>query len=151
MRRKDKEITDKRVLETILEEALVCRVGMCRDNEPYVVPMNFAYQDGCIYLHSAREGKKLDILRENPRICFETEVKTELLPSENPCSWTMRYQSVIGWGRAEFITDLKEKVEVLNIIIRKYAGEEKKFPEEKMDKIELIRIRIDSMTGKRSG
>ena len=56
MRRKDKEITDPALLSAILREAFVCRLGLAGDGEPYVVPVNFVYSGGCLYLHSACEG-----------------------------------------------------------------------------------------------
>jgi hypothetical protein len=64
MRRSDKKIKHKRIIEWILKEAQVCRIAVCNDNKPYIVPMNFAYNDNCLYLHSACEGMKIDILRK---------------------------------------------------------------------------------------
>jgi len=65
MRRKDKEIKEIKDIEEILHKATVCRVAMVSNNSPYIVPLNFGYKDRCLYFHSAGEGKKLDILREN--------------------------------------------------------------------------------------
>ena len=59
MRRKDREITDRAEIEAILNEAMVCRIGLADDGEPYVVPVSFGYEDGSVYIHSAPEGKKI--------------------------------------------------------------------------------------------
>ena len=67
MRRKDKEITDSKEIRQIIEDAVYCNVAMCQNNNPYVVPMNFGFQEDCIYLHSVNEGWKIDILKENPQ------------------------------------------------------------------------------------
>lgn len=58
MRRSDKEIKDKNIIQWILKEAQVCRIALCNDNKPYIIPMNFGFKDNYIYLHSAAEGKK---------------------------------------------------------------------------------------------
>lgn len=58
MRRADKEIKSKNEIEKVLREAEVLRISFSEDNRPYLVPMNFAYRDSCIYLHSAPEGRR---------------------------------------------------------------------------------------------
>ncbi|MDK2834552.1 MAG: uncharacterized protein PWP63_1639 [Methanolobus sp.] len=152
MRRSDKEIHDASLLQSVLDEAPVCRLGLCRDNVPYVVPMNFAYRDNTIYLHAAPEGKKLDMIRANPLVCFEVEHRTELVSAEAPCNWGMRYYSIIGWGNASLIEDQAGKAEALNVIMEKYAGQGAySFPVDALEKIVVIKIRVTGMTGKKSG
>ena len=109
MRRADKEIKDRSEIEAVLREAKVCRIAMCRGDEPYVVPVVFGYEEGAIYFHSATEGKKLDMLKANPRVCFEVDVDVEVVVGKVPCASGVKYRSVIGWGRAEFIEDEEEK------------------------------------------
>ena len=70
MRRKDKEITDTAIIEEILSKATVCRLGLCEENQPYVVPLCFGYEDNALYFHCANHGKKLVILRKNNNVCF---------------------------------------------------------------------------------
>jgi nitroimidazol reductase NimA-like FMN-containing flavoprotein (pyridoxamine 5'-phosphate oxidase superfamily) len=62
MRREDREITDCREIESILHNALVCRIGLAGGDEPYIVPCCFGYGDRAIYLHSAPAGKKISML-----------------------------------------------------------------------------------------
>ena len=68
MRKANREIIDKSAIRAIMEEALVCRLGLCDDATPYVVPMNFGLGENCLFLHCAAEGRKLDILRRNDRV-----------------------------------------------------------------------------------
>src|SRR5512140_127452 len=122
MRRTDREITDHATLEGILAEAKVCRLGMSDHNRPYIIPMNFAYHENCLYFHCAREGKKLDILRDNPEVCFEVDVRTQVVPSEKACNWALRYFSVVGFGTATIVDDCAQKCQALQHIMRKFSG-----------------------------
>lgn len=81
MRRSEKEVNDIHEIESILKQTSICRIGLCVDNIPYVVPMNYGYRDNCLYLHSAKEGRKIDIIRENPNVCFEVDTDIELVIS----------------------------------------------------------------------
>lgn len=139
-------------MESILDEVPVCRLGLCRDNIPYVVPMNFAQKDNVIYLHAALEGKKLDIIRANPLVCFEVDHRTEIVSPGAACNWGMRFYSIIGWGNASIIEDAAGKAEALRIIMEKYAGRgDFSFSEDSLEKVVVIMIRITEMTGKKSG
>src|SRR5512145_2887439 len=120
MRRKDREITDTAEIDAILREARVCRVALADGNGPYIVPICFGYEQGALYLHSALEGKKIDMIRSDPRCCFEVDLYDELIRGERPCSWGIRYRSVIGFGRAELLTDPNEKKHGLACIMRQY-------------------------------
>lgn len=156
MRRADKEITDEKEIEAILEEAKVCRIAMCDRGEPYVVPVCFGYEDRAVYFHSAREGKKLDMLRANPRVCFEVEVDVEVRPGEVPCRSGVRYRSVIGRGRAELVEDPEEKKRGLDVIMRHYGSEFLDYSKTPaaaaaMQKTALVRIAVEEMTGKAAG
>ena len=154
MRRNDKEIKDNETIQWILKEALFCRIALCHDNKPYIVPMNFGFKNNCLYLHSATEGRKLNILKENNNICFELDIKTEIIKSENACNWGMKYYSVIGSGKAVFVEDVEEKKKSLNIIMEKYSANDTKsyeYSQSSLDKTTVIKIKIDEITGKKSG
>ncbi len=151
MRRSDKEIKDRRELESIIKSAGVCHLGLSDNDTPYVVPVNFGYRDNQLYFHSATQGKKIDILKRNNRVCFELDTGHELVKSEIPCTWGMKYRSVIGFGRAFFVEEPGEKKRVLNAIMEHYAGNSYDFSRDQLEKVVVIRIEIDSMTGKSSG
>lgn len=149
MRRADREITDLAEIESILNDAVVCRIGLADGGEPYIVPFCFGYMKGTIYLHSGLSGKKIAMLEKNPRCCFEVDQCGTIIRTENPCSWGMGYKSVIGFGRAYFISDNEEKKKGLNCILCHYGCEMHDFSDEDIKNVCVIRIDIDSMTGKK--
>ena len=152
MRRKEKQITDPDLLQAIIRKATVCRIALAEDNVPYIVPVNFGYRDGCLFFHSAPEGRKIDMLRSNDTVCFEMEVDTELVRGEKPCKWTMKYQSLIGYGKAVVIEEPQAKKDALDVIMAHYgAGPDLEYPDSVMDKFVIVKITVQSMTGKKSG
>src|SRR4030042_1937700 len=122
MRKEDREIRDKAAIRAVMEEALVCRVGLSDDGMPYVVPMNFGLGENCLYLHSAAEGRKLDILRKNDKVCFEMDLLREIRQGPTACGWGARYESVIGFGRAVLVENPYEKRTALARIMEHYGA-----------------------------
>jgi hypothetical protein len=151
MRRKDREITDKKAMEAILSGAEVCRIALCDGNEPYVVPVSFAYGDNAIYFHSAPVGKKIEMLVKNPHCCVEVDCSSGPVRSDNPCTWEMKYKSVICTGTARILTDHEEKCAAMNCILRHYGSPEHLFSEKEMERVCLVKISLDGMTGKQYG
>ena len=149
MRRQDREITDKTEIERIIRKALVCRVALSDDDSPYVFPVCFGYKDGCIYFHSALEGKKIEILKKNSRVCFEMDIEHELVEGERGCDWGMLYSSVIGYGTASYVEDMEEKKRALNILLEHYTGRKYDFADQSLDQVAVIKIQVKSMTGKK--
>ncbi len=151
MRRHDQEITDRAAIESILEEALVLRIGLVDDDMPYVVPVCFGYRDNCLYIHSAQAGRKIEILKKNNWVCFETEVGVEVVPGDPACKWTVRYRSVIGMGTARIVEDPQEKIKALEIIMEHYSGGTgHEYHEAVLGIAAVIRIDVTGMTGKKS-
>lgn len=152
MRRKEKKIQGKRDLEEIIKRALVCRVALSLDGRPYVVPLCFGYEDGFLFFHCAREGMKLDMLRKNNRVCFECDIEHELVLSESPCEWGMKGRSVIGFGRAFFVDDLESKKGALDVIMAHYGAKGPyTYKEKGLSKALIIKVEIETMTGKKIG
>jgi nitroimidazol reductase NimA-like FMN-containing flavoprotein (pyridoxamine 5'-phosphate oxidase superfamily) len=116
---------------------------------PYIVPVCFGHADGCIYFHCAAEGKKIDIIRENNNVCFEVEVDVELVPGDSACRYTMKFKSVIGFGKAHIVEDPGEKKKGLDIIMEHYSGSSHhEYAEQGFRLATIVRIDIDTMTGK---
>ncbi len=151
MRRKEREIKDQSEIERIISKALVCRVAVCEGNKPYIIPMCFGFKDGILFFHSAQEGKKIEILKKNNRVCFEMDVDTELVEGEKGCDWGIKYTSVIGYGRATFIEDMKEKRNALHILLGHYSNKKYEFSEDSLSQVAIIKIQIESLTGKKAG
>lgn len=151
MRRSDKEITDQNLMDEIIKKAQVCRLAISYKDMPYIIPINFGYLDKVLHFHSAKDGLKLSILRENPQACFEVEIDTQIVPSEMGCEWTMRYQSVIGFGEVEFIDDITSKRESMKIIMEHYANDKPLPSDTILEGITLYKLKVNTMTGKQSG
>jgi nitroimidazol reductase NimA-like FMN-containing flavoprotein (pyridoxamine 5'-phosphate oxidase superfamily) len=150
MRRKEKEITDIADIEKILKESQICRLAMVDGDKPYIVPMNFGYQDNTLFLHSALEGKKIDLIKKNPNICFEVDQLINLKKAKLACDWGNEYKSVIGWGKAVLQNSLNEKIIGLNIIMAQYSGREFEYSDKMLEDTLVIKVLIDRITGKKS-
>ena len=151
LRRADKEITDPGALEALLQRAEVCRLGMCDGSRPYVIPMSYGYRGGVLYFHSFRTGRKIDILKNNPAVCFEIDLDLRLRPSDSICNLGFRYRSILGFGEAVFIADPDKKREALHIIAERYTDSKQEIPDRELDKVTVFSVRIDHMTGKKVG
>ena len=150
MLRKDQEITEKSDIEAIIRASVVCHLALSDKDQPYIVPLCFGYRDNTLYFHSGVNGRKLEILKKNPSVCFEFEMNVGILEAEEACSWNMAYQSVIGFGKAVFLEDIVEKRMALGIIVGQYSDTTFELPDAKLRKTTVIKVPIDSMTGKRS-
>jgi nitroimidazol reductase NimA-like FMN-containing flavoprotein (pyridoxamine 5'-phosphate oxidase superfamily) len=148
MRRKEREISDPQVLESIINSANVCRLAMCEGGVPFVVPLCFGYEKGALYFHSAIEGRKLEILKKNPSVSFEIDVDWELVRYGDRCS--LKYRSVIGSGNASLIEASEDKCKALDMIMRHYHQEPIAYPEPALQSVTIIKVEIEKMTGKTS-
>ncbi len=151
MRRKDKEIKDTKELESIISRSDVCRIALSENNSPYIFPVCFGYKDNCLYFHSAADGKKIDIIKKNNRVCFELDIHEGLIKSANPCDWDMKYHSVVGSGKAFFIEDPEEKTSALNIITEHYSSDIHEYQKNSVNNVTIIKVEIENITGKKSG
>ena len=151
MRKNNLEITDRGILEEILSNAIICRVAMNNGAVPYLLPFNFGYRERCIYIHSAPEGKKIDLLTRNPNVSFEVEDPVSIIPGTKACNWSTRYRSVVGEGRVEILTDAGTKKKGLEVIMAQHGAPELiDFEERELDRMVILKISITSMTGKHS-
>ena len=138
------------ILKTIA--ATVCRLGMFNGKIPYIVPMNFCYRNNTLYFHSARVGRKIDILKKNANICFEIDIPGEVISSEDACSWSMNYRSIMGTGKAVFISNDDEKAEAFNIIMGHYSGKtDWDIDMNMLRATSVFKVRIDNISAKKSG
>ncbi len=150
MRREEREIRDQAQILAVMQEALVCRLGFSDEGTPYVVPMNFGLGENCIYVHCAKAGRKLDIIRKNDKVCFEMDLLREIRQGTAACGWGARYESVIGFGRAVLVESPDEKRAALDRIMDHYGAQGPfSYADDILAKTEVIRIAIESVTGKR--
>ncbi|HLP74066.1 MAG TPA: pyridoxamine 5'-phosphate oxidase family protein [Bacteroidales bacterium] len=152
MRRKDKEIKDKAVMDKILAESEICRLGFVDEGEAYIVPVNYAFDDGSIYIHSSPHGRKMELLRKNNSVSFEIEYPGEILKNDVPCEWSAKYRSIMGRGTIYVESEREAKIKGLDIIMRKYGAKgELNYDEATLSRMVLLILKITSMTGKQSG
>ena len=153
MRRKDRQITDLEAIRAILDKAKVLHLAMIDGDRPYVVPLNYGYtlENGALtlYLHSAREGRKLDVLRQNDRVAFVLETNvSQVSGGDIPCKYGEAYASVMGEGRAVLLTDSAEKMAALSILMKTQTGRDFAFTPAMTDAVAVLRIDVDSFTAK---
>jgi nitroimidazol reductase NimA-like FMN-containing flavoprotein (pyridoxamine 5'-phosphate oxidase superfamily) len=154
MRRKDKEITSLNKKIEIIEKNKVCRIALSKNNFPYIVPLNYGYSFEnnklTLYFHSAIEGRKMDIIKENNNACFEIDCDCQLIENENPCSYSYGFKSIIGFGKIIIMESTEEKIKGLNILMKHQTGKEAQynFTEEGMKKIIVYKMAVEEFTGK---
>ena len=148
MRRNDREIKDIKEINGIIRRCRVCRLAMCDDGQPYIVPLNFGYDGRFLYFHAATEGSKIDIIKGNNRVGFEFDILHDIVTAEQACKWGAKYESVMGSGTAEIVDDLEAKKEALEWIMRQYGSGKWDFPEEILIKTLILRVGILEISGK---
>jgi nitroimidazol reductase NimA-like FMN-containing flavoprotein (pyridoxamine 5'-phosphate oxidase superfamily) len=144
-------ISTREGMEDILSRANVCYVGITDlEGNPYVIPMNFGYSDGIMYLHSGSEGSAIDMLKHNNNVCITISVGEELVYQDIQvgCSYRMKSKSVICRGKVTFLTDITEKRNVLNIIMRHYTDYPTKYSDTAVRNVCIWEVPIDSMTAR---
>ena len=153
MRRKDREITDETAIRAILDKAQVLHLAMIDGDRPYVVPLHYGYtlENGALTLslHSAREGRKLDVLRQNDRVAFVLETNvSQVSGGDIPCKYGEAYASVMGEGRAVLLTDSAEKMAALSILMKTQTGRDFAFTPAMTDAVAVLRLDVDNFTAK---
>lgn len=150
MRRSEKEVKERSAIDEIIRGTKVCRLGLCDEAGPYIVPLCFGYDGNVLYFHGAPEGKKIDMLRKNNRVCVEFDITKGMVSAEKACGWNIKYQSVIGFGRATVVDDLTEKRKGLEILMSQYTDKTFSFPEQAIQHTCVIKVDLESITGKHS-
>ena len=153
MTKRELQITDEGQIRTILDTAKVLHLGLAVNNEPYVVPMNYGYamDDGklVLYLHSAQQGKKIDMLRTNSRVFFELDCDWMPFEGEKPCQYGLGYSSVMGCGRAQIVEDVEEKIRAMAILMKTQTQKDFTFNERLVSIVAVIRIDVSEYTAKK--
>ncbi|MDD2737057.1 MAG: pyridoxamine 5'-phosphate oxidase family protein [Desulfuromonadaceae bacterium] len=151
MRRVDKEIKDQAVINRIISNSQVCRLGLSRDNVPYVIPVSFGYDGAAFYIHTAHAGRKIEFFEANPVVCLEFEHAVTLKSHESePCSWSFSFQSVVGYGIISELTDPAEINTALRVIMKQYSPGEWSFSEAGIAGVRVWKIAVESLSGKQS-
>lgn len=147
-------IEERKLIEKIIKSELVCYVGMIDvDNLPYVIPMNFGYENDIIYLHSAQEGKSIESLSINPNICitFCEQPQLTYQNEEVACSYRVRGSSVIAQGKVEFIENFEEKIKALNIIMKQYTERIFTYSVPAINNVKVWKVNIEKVSARDFG
>ena len=152
MTKRERQVTDPQQIKEILDTAQVVHLGLCVDNEPYVVPMNYGYtmEEGklTLYLHSAVRGKKLDMIRSNPRVFFEMDCDRKPFEGNLPCQYGLSYSSLMGRGTAAIVEDVEEKKKAMSILMKTQTDKDFSFEDRLVSIVTVIRIDAAEYTAK---
>ena len=149
LRRGDREIVGDAAVEAVIRRCACCRLGFRDGDQVYIVPLSFGYQrEGgrhTFYFHGARQGRKLRLIRESPRVGFELDTGGALIPGRDPCSVSMAYESVVGTGGVRLLESPEEKRRGLEEILRRYGQAEAPLPEEALEKVSVFRLDVEEL------
>lgn len=152
MKRSDREVTRMEDLLALVSQCKVCRLGLWDGAEVYIVPLNFGYeyQEGklTLYFHSAKEGRKLDILRQYPRAAFEMDGGHHLVEGTVPCQYGYAYFSIMGQGKAALLDDEGEKVHALRRLMLQQTGKDFELTPAMSRSVAVVRLTVEEISGK---
>lgn len=153
MRRKDRQVTDLAEIRAIIDRCKVCRLGFQDVSGAYIVPLNFGYtyddEKFTFYFHSAREGRKIDLLKRGGPIGFELDCSHDLIEGNEACAYGYRFESVIGTGHAFILEEESEKAYALQQLMLHQTGKNFTFTPEMTRTVTVFALLVDSFTCKR--
>ena len=153
MRRKDREISDYSEIIRIIESCSVCRLGLMDEDEAYIVPMNFGYivenKDLTLYFHSAKEGRKIDLMKNGKRVSFEMDTSHSLVKGKEACSFTFLYECVMGTGTIEILQGRQEKSLGLGVIMEHYEkGKTWDYDPKLLESVSVLKLKVEKLSAK---
>ncbi|MDR0702999.1 MAG: pyridoxamine 5'-phosphate oxidase family protein [Azoarcus sp.] len=151
MRRDEREITDRAEIDKIIRRARLMRIALVDGERPFLVPVFYGYDGTSLYFHSARKGSKIEILKKNGNICFEISIDHGVIEDESPCDFEARHRTVIGHGKASFVTGKAEKIRALDNIVARFSDRKFTYPEASLNNTAVLRIDIEVLKGKKHG
>lgn len=152
MTRRERQVFDINEIIKILDKSKVLHLGLVDGDEPYVVPMNYGYtmenEKLILWLHGATEGRKLDVMRANPKVFFSMECDLQPFEGEVACKYGLGYSSLMGKGTAEIIEDVEEKMKALTYLMKTQTGNDFEFNEKLVSVVSIIKIDVFEYTAK---
>ena len=148
MRRKKQKLSESETIE-ILESCTSGVLAVTGDNDyPYAVPLSYAYKDGKLFFHFAKEGHKIDGIKNNDKVSFCVIKTDDVIPKD----FNTHYRSAIVFGRARFLTEDSEKKYALECLVEKYSPDHIKEGqseiEQEWNRVCAAEVKIEHMTGK---
>lgn len=150
--RREREVTEISEILKILDKSKIVHIGLVDGDEPYVVPMNYGYtyenEKLTLYLHGATEGKKLNLMRINPKVFFSVECDIEPFSGQVACQYGTSYSSIMGKGIAEILEKPEEKMAGLTHFMKTQTGMDFNFNERLVSAVSVIKINVTNFTAK---
>lgn len=153
MTKREHQITDRAEILDILNRSMIVHLGLVDGDEPYVVPLNFGYtmdEDGslALYVHGAVKGRKLDVMRKNPKVFLEMECDVQPFEGNLPCQYGTAYKSLMGRGTAVILETPEEKMAALTRFMKTQTGKDFEFNERLVSIVSVVRIDVKEYTAK---
>lgn len=143
-------IQNRELAESILYHGRELHLAMINSDVPYVIPLNYGYDQDYIYIHSKREGKKLDCIKAHPRVCFSISEVVERVGGQRSCQWTTAFRSLVGYATARVIDDREEKIAGYDIIMKHFGGPVGDYEERYLQQSVIICLKIETMSIRQS-
>ncbi len=153
MRRKDRQVTDPKEIQAIIDKADSCRIAFATNNTPYIVALNFGYEWNdelpTFYFHCAHEGKKIELMKQNSLVCLQLDANHEFEHIEERVYCTMNYGSIVAMGKLEPVTDNEERIKGLNLLMQHSNRPiPKEYPESSLERTTVLRFSATELTAK---
>lgn len=150
--RRERLIEDENIINMILEKAKVLHLGLVDGDEPYVVPMNYGhvFENGklTLWLHGAKTGRKLEVMRKNPKVFISMECDIVPFEGEVACKYGISYYSLMAKGTAVIVEDVEEKKQALSALMKTQTKEDFEFNDRLTEVVSIIRIDVKEYTAK---
>lgn len=144
-------VEERALMSDMISKCKICYISMVDVNGlPYVIPMNFGFDNDMLYFHSAQEGSSIKALENKPDVCilFCSEPKLTYQHQEVACSYRMKSSSIICRGKVVFEQDLDEKVKALNIIMKQYVNRNFTYSSPAVENVKIWRVEIEDISFK---
>lgn len=153
MRRSDREITDRNIIESFIKKEQIIRVAFYDDGDIYVVPVNYGYVNEndkfTFYFHGAKAGRKYELAKTSPKVGFEIDGKYELIEADVACDYSAKFQSVVGTGTLTLVDDKAKKILSLNLLMNQVSNKpEWEYKDEMLNGVAVFRLEVDKMSCK---
>lgn len=153
MRRKDRELKTKEELIDVLNEGNAIQIAFINGYEPYIVTLNYGYSWNAdtikLYFHSAPEGRKINCIKSNPRVCFTISICNPIIQGEKACNYGMKYQSVVGYGTMRIVENDDERIRGLNLLMKQYTGKDSwNYDDDMLKRTMVSCLEVEKISGK---
>ena len=151
IRRKKQLLPEETVVEMLQRNTSGTLALLGDDDYPYAVPLSFIYLNGKLYFHSAKNGHKIDAVRNYEKASFCVIDRDQIVPEK----FTTHYRSVIAFGKVRLIEEVEEMRSIATALAMKYSGDfAEQIPDEfkaYVNNLVIIEMTIEHMTAKGTG